>query len=171
MEATLERFVTAMRQAASSVSVVTTGGPAGRFGITVSAVCPVSADPPSVLVCVNTSSYGLDLIRANKCFCVNLLSEQQAHVADVFAGRVAYLRDDRFACASWRAGTTPAPELVGAMIVLNCWLVSESSYGSHRVLIGEIADLGYDHHSPLLYAACGYRKLGSKVFADSATAS
>jgi flavin reductase len=171
MDATRERFLLAMRQAASAVSVVTTGGPAGRFGITVSAVCPVSADPPSVLICVNTSSYALAPIRANQCFCVNLLSEQQAHIADVFAGRVAHLREDRFSCATWREGATQAPELVGAVVVLNCRLASESPHGSHRVLIGEIADLEYDHHSPLLYAACGYRKLGSQILASSATAS
>jgi flavin reductase len=164
---TRERFLLAMRQAASSVSVVTTGGPAGRFGITISAVCPVSADPPSVLICVNRQSHALGLIRANRCFCVNLLSEQQAYVADVFAGRVPRLREDRFSCASWQIGATAAPELAGAVVVLNCRLVSESRHASHSVLIGEIANLGYDRHAPLLYAECGYRRLGSAIPVDS----
>lgn len=158
-----ERFLHAMRRAASSVSVVTTGGAAGRSGITVSAVCPLSADPPSVLICVNQSSYALGLIRANACFCVNLLSIRQSRVADVFAGRVAELRDDRFACASWRVGATGAPELIGALVVLNCTLVSESVFASHCVLIGEIANIEFDQEAPLLYVDRAYRGLGAMI--------
>ena len=40
-------FVLAMRAAVTGVNVVTTDGPGGRFGLTVSAMCSVSADPPT----------------------------------------------------------------------------------------------------------------------------
>ena len=43
-----DRFLQGMSQLASPVSVVTTDGPGGRAGVTVSAVCSVSADPPSL---------------------------------------------------------------------------------------------------------------------------
>ena len=49
-------FINAMRTVASSVSVVTTDGPVGRHGATVSAFCSVSADPPTLLVCLNSGS-------------------------------------------------------------------------------------------------------------------
>jgi flavin reductase (DIM6/NTAB) family NADH-FMN oxidoreductase RutF len=45
-----------MRRVASSVTVVTTDGAAGRFGTTVSAFSSVSADPPTVLVCLFAQS-------------------------------------------------------------------------------------------------------------------
>ena len=48
-----ESFIAAMRCAASTVTVVTTAGDAGRCGVTVSAMSSISADPPSVLICVN----------------------------------------------------------------------------------------------------------------------
>ena len=48
-----QRFLTGMSNAACTVSVVTTDGPAGRFGVTVSAMASVSADTPkpTLLVC------------------------------------------------------------------------------------------------------------------------
>ena len=51
-----DNFLQAMRRVASSVTVVTTDGPHGRHGATVSAFCSVSADPPSVLICLRADS-------------------------------------------------------------------------------------------------------------------
>ncbi|GEB48536.1 flavin reductase family protein [Streptomyces cacaoi] len=45
-----------MGNAATGVTVVTTDGPHGRYGQTVSAMCSVSADPPALLVCVTVRS-------------------------------------------------------------------------------------------------------------------
>ena len=49
-------FVEAMSRSASSVWLVTTDGPAGRHGLTVSAVSSVSAEPPMLLACINRHS-------------------------------------------------------------------------------------------------------------------
>ena len=38
----------------AAVNVVTTDGPAGRHGFTASAVCSVTDNPPTLLVCMNT---------------------------------------------------------------------------------------------------------------------
>jgi Flavin reductase like domain len=58
-------FRSAMRGAASGVTVVATDGPGGRFGQTVSAMCSVSADPPLVLICLHGRSPANDAIAAN----------------------------------------------------------------------------------------------------------
>ena len=55
----MNKFTDAMRQTVSGVSVITTDGDHGRFGMTVSSVTPVSAEPPLLLVCVNRSSVEL----------------------------------------------------------------------------------------------------------------
>ena len=49
-------FLAAMAQAASGVTVVATGRGAQRWGVTVSAMSSVSADPPLVLVCIHHKS-------------------------------------------------------------------------------------------------------------------
>src|SRR5690242_13985198 len=69
-----EQFTAAMGLAATGVSVVTTDGLQGRFGLTVSAVSSVSADPPLVLVCINRKSPAVAAVDGNGVFAVNLLS-------------------------------------------------------------------------------------------------
>ena len=82
-----DRYLEAMSEAAATVSVVTTDGPAGRAGVTVSAMCSVSADPPTILVCVHHLSPACEAIRENGAFCVNVLGDGQSAISDTFAGR------------------------------------------------------------------------------------
>ena len=55
-EALRNAFVEAMGRAATGVTVVGTDGPSGRYARTVSAMCSVTADPTTLLVCVNRKS-------------------------------------------------------------------------------------------------------------------
>lgn len=80
-------FIEAMSRAAAGVTVVTTSGPAGKFGQTVSAMCSVTADPPTLLVCIKSTSVIVNAIREHRAFGVNLLRADQRRVADLFAGR------------------------------------------------------------------------------------
>jgi len=162
-------FLEAMRCAVSSVTVVTTDGPAGRAGLTISAMCSLSADPPAVLVCVNRLSPVLGIIQANGNFCVNLLGLEHRKVADVFAGRIPALRNDRFACAQWESGATGAPALVDALTALDCELVSHTSFASHEVLIGRVVDLRMRHQDPLIYVDRSYYGVGLRVDTEGAT--
>ena len=82
-----DRFIAAMGRLVTGVTIVTTDGPAGRFGITVSAFSSVSADPPLVLACVNRKSPVVAAVLANGVFCINVLADAHRHVADTFAGR------------------------------------------------------------------------------------
>ena len=71
-----ERFVGAMREVAASVTVVTTDGPCGRHGATVSAFSSVSADPPTVLVCLHADS------RIAKA--VEMLKQPETNLTEIF---------------------------------------------------------------------------------------
>src|SRR4051794_30263472 len=124
-----ERFREAMRRMASGVSVVTTDGPAGRFGVTVSSMCSLSLEPPSVLACVHHMSPALRAVKENGVFCANVLRFEQSHVSDSFAGRLLELKDDKFACAEWHALATGAPVLRDALIAFDCRLSREVEFG------------------------------------------
>ena len=50
------RFRDAMASLSAAVNIVTTDGPAGRCGITATAVCSVTDTPPTLLVCINRNS-------------------------------------------------------------------------------------------------------------------
>ena len=58
------QFREAMGRTASGVTVVTSDGAAGRVGVTVSSLCSLSMDPPSVLFCIHRDSRTLPAILA-----------------------------------------------------------------------------------------------------------
>lgn len=136
-----QAFLNAMARAANSVVVVTTDGPAGRAGVTVSAMCSVSvaAPAPTLLICVHEASPARRAIEANGLFCANLLSDSQHHISDCFAGRTGAAGADKFACATWHCLATGAPALDAALACFDCTLLDQSKIGTHHIFIGAIA--------------------------------
>ena len=80
-------FREAMSRYGAAVHVITTDGPAGKGGFTATAVCSVSDDPPTLLVCVNRKSQSGPILTANGVFCVNTLGADDEALSNMFAGR------------------------------------------------------------------------------------
>ena len=78
-------FRNAMAQLGSAITIITTDGPAGRFGFTASAVCSVTDSPPTLLVCMNRSSFAHGKFQHNGVLCVNVLSGQHQQLSGIFA--------------------------------------------------------------------------------------
>ncbi len=153
MRALCDDYLSAMAGLATGVSVVTTDGPAGRRGLTVSAVTSVSIDDagPILLVCVNDrSGAGRDIV-ANGCFGVNMLGQDQASLAERFASRTDAI--DRFAGLSLVQGASGAPRLAKAFASFDCQVLAEATMGTHRVLYGRVLSVstGADR-GPLIYS-------------------
>ena len=74
-------FFNAMSLLSASVNIITTDGPAGKGGITASAVCSVTDTPPTILVCINKRSSIHNKIIQNKQVCINILSAGQEDIA------------------------------------------------------------------------------------------
>ncbi len=129
-----------MSFAPATVNIVTTDGPDGRAGVTVSAMSSVSADtdPPTLLVCINERSAATEQILGNGIFCVNILHEHQSYISDVFAGRYKDTVPDKFGAASWTTHATTAPAIVDALAALDCRIVSTKKVGLHHVIFGEV---------------------------------
>ncbi len=148
-----DAFLAAMRRAATAVAVVATSGSSGRVAVTVSAVASVSADPPIVLACINRRSPVCDAIRANGVFTMNLLTAEQAHVADIFAGRRGEFAPFDFACAQWQdIGDPAAPGLIDALCSFHCHLHQAYDAGTHSILLGRVSKAISRDGMPLLYA-------------------
>jgi len=144
-----------MARVASGVSVVTTDGPAGRAGLTVSAMCSLSADPPAVLVCINRASRTGRIIRINGVFCLNVLASHQVDIARRFAGQPGG-EHDKFLELEWDRFGTGAPVLRNAVAVFDCNLTRGTDYGSHDILIGVVAETDERDGVPLLYVGRNY---------------
>ncbi|GBD43458.1 FMN reductase (NADH) RutF [bacterium HR40] len=155
-----QAFVGAMARVVSSVTIVTTDGPAGRFGVTVSAMSSVSADPPLILACINRRSPACRAIAENRVFGVNVLASTQRHVAQTFAGRPERGRPFDFGCARWRVQITGAPILEGSVAAFDCRLLTAYDAGTHRIFIGEVLEATTAPGDPLLY---GERRYGRRV--------
>lgn len=134
-------FRDAMRRHAAAVHVVTTNGPAGRRGVTVSSACSVSDDPPTVLVCLNVSSPLNERFEINRNFALNLLSEKDEPVARAFAGQNRLEQAARFDLGDWTREETGAPLLTSALAAFDCRLVEARIVATHWILIGEVVGL------------------------------
>jgi flavin reductase (DIM6/NTAB) family NADH-FMN oxidoreductase RutF len=154
------RFREAMSRIAAAVHIVTTDGPAGRAGATMTAVSSVSDQPPTLLVCLNRSGRTGEVLIANGVFCVNVLVGGDEALAGAFAGLGGLDHPERFAGASWQSGATGAPILVGARAALECRVTSSVEVGSHTVVFGEVVDVHVgDRGTALLYLDRTWRTL------------
>ena len=149
-------FINAMSRAVTGVTVVTTAGSAGKFGQTVSAMSSVTADPPTVLVCIKSTSVIVSAIREHGTFGVNVLRSDQRKVADSFAGRTTWGAPYDFDAATWEPGHGDAPLLVGAVGRFDCRLSTVLDVGTHSVIFGEVIAAQHSPGSPLLYARRTY---------------
>ncbi|MFK8250834.1 flavin reductase family protein [Ancylobacter terrae] len=154
-----ELFREAMGRMAAGVTVVTSDGEAGRVGLTVSTLCSLSMEPPSVLFCIHRESRSLPALLANGVFAANVLAGSQHEVADSFAGRIPAFREDRFRAAEWDIGAHGAPLLQGALCRFECRIASVFDFGSHRIVAGEVLRLDTMADEPLLYSGRAYRRL------------
>ncbi|GCE88964.1 flavin reductase-like protein [Komagataeibacter diospyri] len=133
-----EQFVAAMGHVAAPVAVITTDGPAGRFGITVSSVTSASADPPMMMACINRRSPAFAAIIENGCFVINMLSHDHVGVAENFAGRAGVFPAFDFGCAAWKPGQAGGWLLDGALASFDCTLEQSVDVGTHGVIIGGV---------------------------------
>jgi flavin reductase (DIM6/NTAB) family NADH-FMN oxidoreductase RutF len=138
-----EIFRNIMGHFLSGVTVVTTRSREQIAGMTVSAFCSLSMEPPLVLICIDLNSNTLPLLRESKIFAVNMLSEQQEHLSRGFAVNSAE-RFEHFCHASYHTAATGSPIIDHSLAFIDARLVAEYPGGDHVIMIGEVQALGKD---------------------------
>jgi flavin reductase len=129
----------AMARLAAAVNVVTTDGPSGRAGFTATAVCSVTDEPPTLLVCLNRSASAHPAVIGNGILCINTLSCDQQALSNLFGGKTPMA--ERFAAASWSTWATGAPVLDDAAASFDCRISQINSVGTHDILCCEVLAL------------------------------
>lgn len=151
----------AMARLGAAVSVITTMGPAGAAGFTASAVCSVTDDPPTLLVCMNRDSRLNETFKANRVLCVNTLAAAQEPLSSLFAGLTG-VEDmpTRFAAAEWTALVTGSPVLAGAVVSFDCRIAQITEVGTHSVFFCEVEALqAGSEHEGLIYFGRAYHRI------------
>jgi len=140
-------FKTAMRRFASTVNVVTSGCGTVLNGMTATAVCSVSAEPPSILIVVNQEARSHALIQQSGAYTVNVLSASQAPLAAHFASSSIA----PFANVPYSLGLNKCPIIDNCTSFLECVVESRIRSGTHSVFIGRVVASGQSDSLPLIY--------------------
>jgi len=155
---TSDEFRAALGRFASGVTVITV--PTAEemvHGMTASAFCSVSLQPPLVLVCIDHLAETYLHVRERRRFGVSVLKEEHEALSEFFADPernhdAAYRLGIRY--RNMRSGT---PVLEGALANLDCVVVNAYEGGDHTIFVGEVQEVIVGEGAPLLYFRGRYR--------------
>jgi flavin reductase (DIM6/NTAB) family NADH-FMN oxidoreductase RutF len=156
MPVTQEDFRAALSRFPSGITVVTSRGTAGeRHGITVSAFCSVSLNPPLVLACIEKTTGSHAAIRDSGVFAVGILAAGQ----DDLSERFSLPSPDKFDGVSCRVGLAGVPVLTDALVALECRVENAFDGGDHTIFVGSVENVSIRDGEPLVYFHGSYRDL------------
>ncbi|HIE4271985.1 TPA: flavin reductase family protein [Pseudomonas aeruginosa] len=142
-------FKDAMADFPATVTVITTWDDQGQpVGATLSAVSSLSASPPMMLACFDRKSKTLEFLSKGKPFLIHVLSEGQAELAMLFAGKAA----DKFKDIDWSHGDLGLPKISGAACAMACQVADVLPGGDHLIVTGHIHHIDHaKQQQPLIY--------------------
>lgn len=155
-----DKFRAAMRCFPGVVTIVTTSNSADPLGITATAFSSVTADPPSVLVCLGRATGTCNVVEETGQFNVNLLASQHGDLAMRFGGAHQVTGPDKFTQGKWDTDKRGLPVLRDALVSLSCDVSEVVETSSHAVFIGQINDATIREGQPLLFEKSAFRGLG-----------
>ena len=130
-------FAEAMARFPGAVNIITTRADGIPFGMVATAVCSLSAEPPSLIVCLNKGTSSHDPILKERLFGVNLVSCDHAPLVRHF---MASKGEDRFDLGAWTTLVTGAPILEDATVAFDCELSEVHDGFSHSILVGTVRE-------------------------------
>ena len=153
-------FVNALKNAASTVSTVTSSGENGTAGATISSFCSVSANPAILLACVFKKTPLANSIKFNKKFCINLLSQKQINISNIFAGREIPASKNKFDMVEWYYGKFNQPIINDSVASFECEVDKIIDGKTHNIFIGNVIEIVDDPkvEESLIYGNQKYAK-------------
>ncbi len=151
-----DTFRAALGRFASGITVVTTLDAQGRdAGMTISAFCSVSLEPPLVLVSVAHNASMFAALQHAPHFAVHVLAADQEALSRRFSSR----EGDRFDGVGFSRGRTGVALLDDVLCWIECRTVAAHAAGDHTLFIGETIAAHVADGRPLLYYRGGYAQL------------
>lgn len=145
-----------MRRVPQCVTVVTTHDGKKPHGMTVSSFTSVSLEPPLVLIILEKTTQTCKKVLETRLFCVNLLSEKQSYVSDLFAYSP---HDERFEKVKHHVENSGLPVLDGVIGTLFCEVYHHFEASTHSVIIGLVKNVQLlSEEKPLIYLQRQYYK-------------
>ena len=152
-----QRFREVMASFPSGVVVLTAFGQDSRpRGLTVSAFCAVSLEPPLALACIDKTSNTLAAVQHTGGFTANILAAGREQLARRMASKLT----DKFNAITWRRPGSPIGGPIlddDAAAYAVCTLRDTIEAGDHWVLIGLVTEGAHiEGVAPLIFSRRGY---------------
>lgn len=159
------QFREAMSRLACGVVIVTTVVDGVPWGMTVSACCSVSMDPPLILVSLAGQTNSAVTIRERGRFGVSILGANSVEVAR-FGAAPGQPKFIPHFCGPDEEHPMASPNVISALAHVDCTVESEVPAGDHVLFIGRVGQVRGVHgqevwDSPLVYYRRDYYGLGS----------
>ena len=151
-----DTFRSVLGRFASGVTIVTARDDAGvDHGMTVSAFCSLSLDPPLVLLCVDHAASMYELLLTHPQFGISILSSNQ----EAYSRRFADPDSDRFDGIAYSRGENGVVLLEESLAHLECRVTEHYGGGDHTIFIAEVEHAEPRDGRPLMYYRGGYAQL------------
>ena len=156
-----QEFKLSLRQVAASVAIITSRSGNVRNGLTATAICSVSVEPPTMLACINQNTSAAAIIAESGHFAINFLTEDQHGIARLFS-KSKLDPDARFGEGKWLSMVTGSPILEGAVASFDCEVEERIPAASHHIYIGRVVAVTSSNHDALLYRDGLFRRLAAE---------
>ena len=161
----VNQFKLGMRTLAGAVNIITSVHSGHRYGMTATAVCSATADPPTVLACINKLATTHNAVAKSKVFCVNVLRAEDWDLSTSFSGGQS--GDARFKGGNWTHLATGSPVLIDALVSFDCRVVKKLVHGTHTIFLGQVEQILIGNKGKgLLYSDGQYAKLASLTLGE-----
>lgn len=150
-----DEFRAVLGRFASGVTIMTARDGRADHGMTVSAFCSVSLQPPLVLACVDKSSEMWRVLTGATHVGFSILAEGQ----EALSRRFAELPTGRFDGVGYTRAESGVVLLDDALAHLECRLVAAHDAGDHVIHVAEVEAARCRQERPLLYYRGGYAQL------------
>ncbi len=138
MTETRDEFIRAMQQVPGAVAIIATCHAGERGGLTATAWASVTADPPTLLACINRAASAHALFLESCIFSINLLAASDVETAAVFSAQRFVDGDARFSASDWAKGAQDVPIFRSAVAAFECCLTGKVGQGTHTILFGDV---------------------------------
>ena len=151
-----DAFRAALGRFSCGITIVTARDERQRdHGMTVSAFCSASLEPPLVLVCIGHEASMHGLLMKAEHIGISILSTDQ----EALSRRFADPESDRFDGVGYQRGEHGVALLDDALVHLECDVAARHEAGDHTILVCAVERATPYDGRPLLYYRGGYATL------------
>ena len=151
-----DTFRSVLGRFASGVTVLTTRSNNSDLGMTVSAFCSLSLEPPMVLSCIARTADLHDLLPRGQRVVFNILSASQEALSRRFSEEEG---SRRFEGIGFQREHNGIAVLDDVLAWIEGHIVKQYDGGDHSIFIAEVDNVSSSDLRPLLYYRGGYAEL------------